>query len=153
MTLGTLLPAWPALLFGYLEPAVVLKAWYDATTIPHTFTLAQDPTPRSSTTPLNPATAVVSYSLGNLYLVLALFAVLVVHINRDPRVTKFYLFFLAIGDLGHLVSFYRALGEDVFWDWSRWNEMVWGNIVATMFLFVNRLSTLAGVFGRVGGRR
>lgn len=54
------------------------------------------------------------------------------------------------GDVGHLVANYKGMGRDVFWAYMEWNEVMWGNIAVTVFLFLNRLFTLSGGFGRTG---
>lgn len=45
------------------------------------------------------------------------------------------------------------MGPKVFWNFNEYNDMMWGNIGVSAFLHVNRLATVLGVFGRVGGKR
>lgn len=78
------------------------------------------------------------------------YAVTCTVLTKDPGVTRYYLFFAACGDVGHLIANYAGMGSEVFWAWRAWNEVMWGNIAITVFLFVNRVATLGGVFGRLG---
>jgi hypothetical protein len=79
-------------------------------------------------------------------------AVLCTIITRDAKVTRWYLAMVAFGDLGHLYASYSVMGTQVFWDFGRYNEVMWGNVGITLFLHINRLATLLGLFGRVGRR-
>jgi hypothetical protein len=94
---------------------------------------------------------VLSYSLGNVFLLLAGLALLCTVLTRDARVTRWYLLMVACGDLGHIYASYKVMGSSVFWDFSNYNDMMVGNVVVSAFLHMNRLATLLGVFGRVGG--
>ena len=85
-----------------------------------------------------------------LVLLFALFSLLCTVITTDMRVTKYYLAILACGDMGHLYANYKGMGDAVFWDFGRYNEVMWGNVGITVFLWCFRILTLAGVFG---GRR
>ena len=71
-------------------------------------------------------------------------------LTKDPNVTKYYLMFAACGDVGHLAANYAGMGSAVFWAYREWNEVMWGNIAVTIFLFVNRTATLSGVYGQLG---
>lgn len=64
--------------------------------------------------------------------------------------TKWYLFMVACGDIGHIYGCYKVMGPEVFWDFGGYNDMMWGNVGLTVFLNINRLATLAGVFGKIG---
>ena len=44
---------------------------------------------------------------------------------------------------------YAGMGPDVFWDFGAYNEVMVGNVWITVFLWVNRVGTLMGVFGRL----
>lgn len=57
-----------------------------------------------------------------------------------------------VGDVGHLWANYKGMGGEVFWAWRDYNEVMVGNVWVTVFLLGNRLATVSGVFGRVGGR-
>jgi hypothetical protein len=64
-----------------------------------------------------------------------------------PRLARGYLLIVACADVGHIYSVYSGLGSDLFFDVVKWNDMVWGHVGVSAFLFVNRLATAAGVFG------
>ena len=68
-----------------------------------------------------------------------------------PEVARRYLIAVALGDLGHVYAAYRGLGDTIFWDLSKWNDMAYGNIGFTLFLHINRWLTVANIFGRLGG--
>jgi hypothetical protein len=78
-------------------------------------------------------------------------AVLCTAVTRDVRVAKGYLLIIACGDLGHIYASYKVMGPAVFLNFNEYNDMMWGNIGASLFLHVNRLATLLGVFGRLRG--
>lgn len=98
-----------------------------------------------------PASAViVAYSLGSLFSVLALFSVLCTFVTREAKVTKYYLAILACGDIGHLYANYKGMGREILLNFGDYNEVMVGNVWITIFLYVNRIATLAGAFGRIG---
>lgn len=103
----------------------------------------------SSTVP--ESALILSYTLGNVYLLLGGLAILCTVLTRDARVTRWYLFMVACGDIGHIYASYRVMGSDVFWNFGGYNDMMVGNIAVSAFLHVNRILTLLGVFGQVGG--
>jgi hypothetical protein len=90
----------------------------------------------------------VTLQLINVLLLLAPMAV-VCCFSRDTFTAKGYLFAVALADYGHIWATYRALGKVVFYDTSRWNDMIWGNVVVSGVLNVLRWLTLFGVFGPI----
>jgi hypothetical protein len=90
----------------------------------------------------------MTYATGNIYLLLAALAVVCTVITREKRVAKWYLFFVALGDLGHVYASYRVMDHDAFWDYKGWNDAMWGNIGFSVFLHAMRVLTLLGVLGR-----
>ncbi|KAF2177513.1 hypothetical protein K469DRAFT_732381 [Zopfia rhizophila CBS 207.26] len=152
MALGTLLPFWPALLFAYLEPISLIMGWNAAWNHPQSFVTKQVPTTPPTLTPISSASACLSYTVGNLFFVLAAVAILCLVISRETRVAKYYLIFFALGDLGHMYSSYKAMPPGMFWDFGNYNDAMIGNIGISIFLHVNRWATLLGVFGRLGPR-
>lgn len=118
---------------------------------PSTFVSEQLPsTLANAATPIPSSALILSYTLGNIFLLLAGFAVLCTVWTRDAGVTKGYLFIVACADLGHIYSSYQVMGPKVFWDFQNYNSMMWGNIGFSAFLHVNRGLTLIGAFGKVG---
>lgn len=86
-------------------------------------------------------------------MLLAGLAIVCTLITREARVTKWYLGMVAAADLGHIYASYHVMGGDAFWNFGQYTDVMWGNIGFSAFLHVNRVATLLGVFGRVGGRR
>jgi hypothetical protein len=101
----------------------------------------------------SPAATILAYTLASIFLLLALFALLCTVLTKDPHTTKYYLCFLMCGDVGHLIANYVGMGSGAFWAWREWNEVMWGNIAVTVFLFANRAATLSGVYGIPGWAR
>jgi hypothetical protein len=84
--------------------------------------------------------------MGNIFLLLAGLAVLCC-LSSTPQVARNYLLVVACADLGHIYCVYSGLGRDLFFDLAKWNDMVWGHVGVSAFLFVNRVATAVGVFG------
>jgi hypothetical protein len=59
---------------------------------------------------------------------------------------------VAVADLGHIYSSYLGMGEKYFFDLNSWNQMAWANIGVSVFLCLNRIATVSGIFGSIGGR-
>lgn len=89
----------------------------------------------------------MAYQLGNLYSLLFLVGVAVLHTTTEPKVVRNYLIALAIADIGHIYATYMGMGWAAFVDVGAWNTLTWGNIGATAFLFINRLAYFLGLFG------
>lgn len=68
--------------------------------------------------------------------------------TTNKSITRAYLISVVIADLGHIYGTYRGVGAEYFLDVAQWNDMTWGNIGGSLFLHINRLATLAGIFGR-----
>lgn len=98
--------------------------------------------------PHTPNSKILAYQLGNLYGLLALLGLAILNTTSEQRVIKAYITCLAIADIGHLAPTIMVLGKDTALDVQNWNVMAWGNIGATVFLFVTRVLYLLGVFGR-----
>jgi hypothetical protein len=125
---------------------------YIAYSDPSAFVTSQLPLPPSAAliAPAAPQTAVIlAFSLGSLFLMLGAMNVLCTVVTRDVRTTRYYLALLACGDMGHLYANYLGMGREVFWDFGAYNDVMMGNVYITLFLLVNRVATLAGVFGRM----
>ncbi|KAJ5162180.1 hypothetical protein N7492_007572 [Penicillium capsulatum] len=140
----TILPPWPHLLFGVLEPlsliAGSLAPLYDL----EGFIAGQTPHPDPPTT--HPSSIALALQLVNLYSLMFLVGVGVLHSTSEPKVVRNYFVGLAIADVGHIYATYLAMGWDAFIDIGAWNALTWGNIGVTGFLFVNRIAHLMGMF-------
>jgi hypothetical protein len=120
-----------------------------AITTPSTFVTSQLPV-HDPADPVSPAVIILAYTLGSLFLLLASYALTCTMLTKDPNVTNYYLMFAACGDVGHLAANYIGMGSVVFWAYREWNEVMWGNIAVTVFLFLNRMATVSGLFGAPG---
>ena len=165
---SSVLPKLPLALFGVVEPVLlyaitdlplasnVLKinhrlwAYMNHLQQPHQFYASQIPNAGTlASTPFPQQAQILVYQLGNVYLLLALLA-LVCCWTTSRSVVRGYLAAVALADLGHIYAVYRVLGSETFWDVGQWNDMIWGSVGVSAILHVNRLATLLGVFGRVG---
>lgn len=86
--------------------------------------------------------------MGNVLLLLAAVAVICCF-TTYPDIPKKYLVAVALADFGHVYAAYAALGDEYFWDVSKWNDMTWGNVGVSVFLNVNRWLTVLGIFGSI----
>jgi hypothetical protein len=131
-----------------LLTVTILIGFYTATSDPASFISRQLSTPPAS---IPPHALIISASLGNMFLVQCFVSLLFTVVTREARLTKYYLVAAAIGDLGHVYANYKFMGNDVFWDFGGYNDMMAGNVLFSVFLWCMRMGTLAGVFGAVGG--
>ena len=104
-------------------------------------------TPQADPPLSHPSSLALAYQLANLYSLLFLVGIGVLHATTDPKVIRNYFIGLAIADIGHIYATYLGMGWTAFADVGAWNALTWGNIGATAFLFVNRVAYLAGLFG------
>lgn len=88
--------------------------------------------------------------LANVYLLLAALAIICCF-SSSATTAKWYLIAVAFADYGHIYASYAGLDSHVFWDVALWNDMIWGNIGASIVLNVVRWLTVWGVFGRLSG--
>jgi len=92
----------------------------------------------------------LTLQLGNVFLLLAAMAVICCFTTHS-EIAQRYLIAVALADLGHIYAVYSALGDKVFWDFNSWNQMTASNVGVSIFLHINRLLTVAGLFGKLGG--
>lgn len=95
----------------------------------------------------HPSSTALAFQLGNMYFLMSLVGIGVLHTTTEPKVLHNYLIGLALADIGHVCATYLAMGWDAFADVGAWNALTWGNVGATGFLFINRVLYLLGVFG------
>ena len=89
----------------------------------------------------------LALQLGNLYLLMALMGIGILYYTNDPKIVRNYIIVLAIGDIGHLATTGSVIGWEGVKNFAGWNEVTWGNIGATVFLFVTRVAYLSGLLG------
>ncbi|MCJ1332977.1 hypothetical protein MMC10_009671 [Thelotrema lepadinum] len=145
MAASTSMPLLPRVVFCILEPislvAGLLTAWFDTDNF-----VTDQYFPLRFPLPHTPSSTILAYQLGNLYGLFALVGLAILNFSSEEFVVKAYIACLAIGDIGHIVPTLLILGKDAT-DMSNWNLMAWGNIAATVFLFVTRIAWLLGGFG------
>ncbi|OLN80971.1 hypothetical protein CCHL11_10251 [Colletotrichum chlorophyti] len=95
-------------------------------------------------------TAIVLSQLANLYLLFALNEALVLRSTTDLRVWKTVLFVLLLADIGHLYTV-RSLGPSIYYNFTQWNAIDWGNVPFVYLGATMRVAFLAGV--GLSGRR
>ncbi len=100
----------------------------------------------SAPSPIPVGTSIVMSQLANLYFFFAINEALVLRSTSDMKVWKTVLFCLLVGDLGHLYTV-RSLGPEIYWSFSRWNAIDWGNIPCVYLGASLRIAFLA-VVGR-----
>ncbi|KAH8165731.1 hypothetical protein CIB48_g2547 [Xylaria polymorpha] len=102
----------------------------------------------SSTIPAG--TSIVLSQLANLYLLFALNEALVLRCTGDLTVWKVVLLVLLVADFGHLLSV-SARGSWIYWDFTRWNAIDWGNVPFVYLGASMRIAFLSGI-GLGGGK-
>jgi len=144
------LPYWPHILFGILEPVALIMGFYAVFSSPQSYHNAQVPSSTPNLT-ITPGTTIITLQLGNVFLLLAGLAVLCTF-TPHPEIARWYLIIVAVADLGHIYSSYAGMGYAYFWDVASWNDMAWGNVGTSVFLCVNRIATVLGIFGQIKNR-
>lgn len=91
----------------------------------------------------------MTLQLGNVLLLLAAIAV-ICSWTKHSEIAFWYLIVVAFADFGHIYATYAAVGPEFFFKPAGWNDMVAGNVGASVLLNINRWLTVLGVFGRIG---
>ncbi|KAM7189776.1 hypothetical protein V8F20_010018 [Naviculisporaceae sp. PSN 640] len=148
------LPTIPWLVFTVLEPLSLLAGAIPAIVRPEWFISQQSfQLPGSSAAPADELNVtlrprLVAQQLGNTYLVAATVAFAVLYTTSELKVVRNYLKALWICDIGHLVISFLGLGSERVLAVGDWNPMAWGNIGATLFLFLTRSAYFLGLLGQ-----
>ncbi|KAI1354615.1 hypothetical protein F5Y01DRAFT_273441 [Xylaria sp. FL0043] len=98
----------------------------------------------SATLPVPLGTSIVMSQLANLYLLFALNEALVLRCTSDMTVWKVVLLVLLVADFGHLHSV-SGHGASIYWDFTRWNAIDWGNIPFVYLGASMRIAFLCGI--------
>jgi hypothetical protein len=143
MTLTHPVPAFYRLIFLWLEPVSIFTGAFYAQFMQSDYLhLTHASSAPGSSVPIS--TSIVLTQLANLYLGLGLLEALVLRATSELRVWRTFLFVLLVADIGHLYSV-AAVGKWVYWDYSRWNSIDWGNVPFVYFLALTRSLLLLGV--------
>ncbi|KAF4971539.1 hypothetical protein FZEAL_9823 [Fusarium zealandicum] len=147
--MASCLSTWPFVLFGIVEPLLLVWGYINFLQDPFQYYAAQMPGYPSAIEHFTPPAQVLSWQMGNIFPLLAAIAVICCW-TKHGEVAVWYLIAVAFADMGHIYAVYRA-GPDYFLNVAEWNDMTWGNVGVSAFLNVNRWLTVLGVFGTVGG--
>ncbi|KAI1190554.1 hypothetical protein F5B17DRAFT_62615 [Nemania serpens] len=146
----TCLPTFPFVIFGVVEPALLVTAYITTLQDPFTFYAKQAQNHELSTGPASfpPQAQILTLQLVNVYLLLAAMAV-ICSWTTHASVARSYLAAVSLADYGHIWACYVGVGLDLLLQPAEWNDMLWGSVGVSLFLNAVRLLTLAGVFGPV----
>ncbi|KAM7192345.1 hypothetical protein V8F33_008358 [Rhypophila sp. PSN 637] len=140
----------PISLLAGAIPAILAPGWFASQ---QTFQLTGSIVPKSQNeTVMSGPALMVTRQLGNTYGVAALVALAVLYTTSEVKVVRNYLIALWICDIGHVVITVLGLGYERGVAVGDWNAMTWGNIGATLFLFLTRSAYFLGLFGEDGKR-
>ncbi|KAI1399597.1 hypothetical protein F4819DRAFT_410516 [Hypoxylon fuscum] len=141
------LSAVPLVIFGVVEPALLVWAYITAQRDIASYYSAQAPHEPVAAGAAVPAQGLVLlHQLVNVYVLLAAVGV-VCSWTPHAAVARRYLVAVALADYGHVWACYRGVGAELFWDPSRWNDMLWGGIGGSLVLNAFRWLTVLGAFG------
>lgn len=129
-----------------------LAGWWVSFYDTHRFIAGQVPDANEALIP-HPSVKTIAYQLGNLYLLLLFVGIGVLCSTSEAKVVRNYMAALALADVGHMYCTYLGIGWDALIAVNGWNDLTWGNIGITGFLFVNRVAYLLGAFGKAGTYR
>ncbi|EKJ72071.1 hypothetical protein NXS19_005492 [Fusarium pseudograminearum] len=139
------LPTFPRVVFTIIEPISLVAGFVGAVIDPAWFMNEQ--VPQSNV--INPSgnSIMVTWQLGNLYLLLGFLGIAILSTTNEISVVRAYLIALWLGDIGHVGFSYYGLGWDMSMSLMKWNAVTWGNIAMTLFLFFTRTAYFTGLFG------
>ncbi|GAP86448.1 hypothetical protein SAMD00023353_1901350 [Rosellinia necatrix] len=146
----TCLPTFPFLVFGIIEPVLLVTAYVTTLKDPFTFYAKQAQNYELPTDPSSfpPQAHIMTLQLVNVYLLLAAMAVICTWTTRAST-ARWYLAAVALADYGHIWACYVGVGLNLLLQPAKWNDVLWGSVGVSAFLNVVRLLTLAGAFGTV----
>ncbi|CRG82876.1 hypothetical protein PISL3812_00222 [Talaromyces islandicus] len=143
----SLLPTWPFILFGIIEPLSMVGGFLAPLLDTDNFIAGQTPPTNPPPLPHHASTLVLSYQIANIYGLVGLLAVGVIYGSSERHVVRNLILSLAVADIGHMYAMYAVIGLEAFLDVASWSPVAWGSIGFTGFLFVNRVAYLLGAFG------
>ncbi|KAI1116032.1 hypothetical protein F5Y14DRAFT_98865 [Nemania sp. NC0429] len=146
----TCLPTFPFVVFGIVEPVLLVIAYFSTLSDPFSFYARQAQNYELSTGPESfpPQARIMTLQLANVYLLLAAVGV-ICSWTKHASVARGYLAVVALADYGHMWACYVGVGLDLLLQPAEWNDMLWGSVGGSLFLNAVRLLTLAGAFGAV----
>ncbi|KAG4035190.1 hypothetical protein MFRU_002g05310 [Monilinia fructicola] len=141
----SIFPPFPKFVFTVFEPISLVAGFLGAIIAPEWF--VEEQIAFSTHQPVGDNARLVALQLGNIYLLLAMVGVAVLYSTQEAKVVRNYVIALWVADIGHLAVTYHVLGWEKVADIALWNSMTFGNIGATLFLFLTRCAYLLGMFG------
>ncbi|KIW07880.1 uncharacterized protein PV09_01793 [Verruconis gallopava] len=148
--MASLLPTIPRVIFTVLEPISLVAGFLAPLVSSEYFIASQLVRPYSGT--FDETSKLLSWQLGNCYLLLGLLGVFILNTTTELKTVKAYIWALWLGDIGHVGFSVYAMGLRDTMAVGSWSATVWGNIGATVFLFLARSLYLLGVFDRKPSR-
>ncbi|KAI0476876.1 hypothetical protein F4859DRAFT_65948 [Xylaria cf. heliscus] len=145
----TVLPLTYRVFFLIIEPMSALVGAFYAHFQQDAYLLLTDAASAPEPTDLPLGTSIVLSQLANLYLLFALNEALVLRCTGDLTVWRAVLLVLLVADFGHLLSV-APRGAWVYWDFTRWNAIDWGNVPFVYLGASMRIAFLSGI-GLGGG--
>ncbi|KAK0666806.1 hypothetical protein QBC41DRAFT_146192 [Cercophora samala] len=152
----SILPTFPLIILGVIEPLMLLEAYRVGVINPGAqqyFNRSLPPdlvyTTKTTQPPeFSPQAETVTLQLVNVFLLLAGLAV-VCSFSKDRFTVKGYCTVVALADYGHIWAIYKGLGPEGFWEFGKWNDLVWGGVLASVLLNLVRWGVVFDVFGRL----
>jgi hypothetical protein len=142
-TMAPNVPTFYRLVFLWIEPiSTFVGAVYAHFSQSYFLTLTHAASAPGLSVPLS--TSIVLSQLANMYLGLGLLEASVLRATSELKVWRTLLTIMLLADIGHLYTV-APLGSWVFWDYSRWNSIDWGNVPVVYFLAITRSLFLLGV--------
>ncbi|KAH6989899.1 hypothetical protein EDB80DRAFT_881919 [Ilyonectria destructans] len=126
----------PYYVFGMLEPTLQILGFVVASFAPQYYACSQTQTPISHT--LLPSEKIVTYQLGNLFLLIAIMGLSIMNSVGDHAVVATYLSALWWGDLGHIGVTAWCMGSQRLLSVREWTLVNWANMGFPAFLFTMR---------------
>lgn len=123
--------------FAVVEPLLQIAGFCLVSIAPN-FYIASLQSSKPSQAESPPYETIVAFQLGNLFLLLAVIGLYVLHSTSDPGVATAYLSALWWGDLGHIGVTAWCIGWSEMSRWSKWNWVTWANIGFPVCLFIAR---------------
>ncbi|KAK1749662.1 hypothetical protein QBC47DRAFT_395449 [Echria macrotheca] len=145
----SVLPTIPLVIFGIIEPALLVWGYISGTRDPFTFFADQAPNHSVTASAFTPQSEILTLQIINIYALVLAPAAVACSFTRDAFTAKVYLFFVALADWGHMYAVYKGVGPEYFWNVQGWNNMVAGGVGVSAALNVFRWATLLGLFGSV----
>lgn len=147
-----LLPTIPWIIFGFVEPILILNVTFTILLSPTYYASAQtDPTLTLHYPLLSPGAYGAVLQLANTCAMVVGLNVLLIHVSGSRQAVNGYLILTSGTDIGHLMATAAGMGTDHFWDVARWDRMAWLNIAGSLVFLGVRLATVMGAFGAIAG--